>query len=116
MCKELIPLLKKSQSGRIINFSSGLGQLSVPRMGPFPAYSMSKTAVNALTKVLADEVKDSSIIVTSVDPGWVATDMGGPNAMLSIDEGIDTPFWLATAPASELHSGYFYKERKILDW
>ncbi|MFW5851359.1 MAG: SDR family NAD(P)-dependent oxidoreductase [Bacteroidota bacterium] len=116
MCKEFIPLLKKSESGRIINFSSGLGQLSVPRMGPFPAYSMSKTAVNALTKVLADEVKDSNIIVTSVDPGWVATDMGGPNAMLSIEEGIDTPFWLATAPASDLQSGYFYKERKILDW
>ena len=116
MCKHFIPLLKKSESGRIVNFSSGLGQLGVPRMGPYPAYSMSKTAINAITKNLAEEVKDTPIIVTSVDPGWVLTDMGGPNAMLTIPEGIDTPYWLATAPASEIQSGYFYKERKILEW
>ena len=116
MCKYIVPLLKKSDDARIINFSSGLGQLSVPRMGPMPAYSMSKTIVNAITKNLAEEVKDSKIIVTSVDPGWVLTDMGGPNAMLTIPEGIDTPFWLATTDSSNLVSGEFYKERKILGW
>lgn len=116
MCKHFVKYLKKSTSGRIINFSSGLGQLGVPRMGPYPAYSMSKTAINALTKLLADEVKDTPIIVTSVDPGWVLTDMGGPNAMLTIPEGIDTPYWLATAPAYEIKSGQFYKERHILEW
>lgn len=116
MCKHFLKLLKQSASGRIVNFSSGLGQLGVSRMGPYPAYSMSKTAINAITKNLAEEVKDSPIIVTSVDPGWVLTDMGGPNAMLTIPEGIDTPYWLATAPAQELQSGSFYKERQILEW
>ena len=116
MSKHFVKYLKKSTSGRIINFSSGLGQLGVPRMGPYPAYSMSKTAINALTTLLADEVKDTPIIVTSVDPGWVLTDMGGPNAMLTIPEGIDTPYWLATAPAHEIESGKFYKERHILEW
>jgi NAD(P)-dependent dehydrogenase (short-subunit alcohol dehydrogenase family) len=77
---------------------------------------MSKTIVNAITKNLAEELKNTNIIVTSVDPGWVLTDMGGPNAMLTIPEGIDTPYWLATAPANEISSGYFYKERKILEW
>lgn len=116
MCKHIVPLMRASKDGRIINFSSGLGQLGVPRMGPMPAYSMSKTIVNAITKNLAEELKDTNILVTSVDPGWVLTDMGGPNAMLTIPEGIDTPYWLATAPAGEISTGYFYKERKILDW
>lgn len=116
MCKHIVPLLRKSKDARIINFSSGLGQLSVPRMGNMPAYSMSKTIVNAITKNLAEEVKDSNIIVTSVDPGWVLTDMGGPNAMLTIPEGIDTPYWLATTDSKNIISGEFYKERKILGW
>ncbi len=116
MCKYFIPLLKKSDSGRIINFSSGLGQLSFLRTGPYPSYSISKTAVNAVTKILADELKNTKIMVFSVDPGWVKTDMGGPMAPLSIEEGIDTPVWLALAPEKELKSGYFYKERKIIEW
>ncbi len=116
MCKYFIPMLKKSASGRIINFSSGLAQLSVPRMGPYPSYSISKTAVNAVTKLLADELKDTNILVFSTDPGWVKTDMGGPEAPLEIQEGIDTPIWLAIEDAGKLQSGYFYKERKILGW
>ena len=116
MCRNLQSFLKKSADGRIINFSSGLGQLTVPRMGPCPSYSISKTAVNAITKILADEVKDTNITVFSVDPGWVKTDLGGPDAMLEIPEGIDTPCWLASTNKSELISGEFYKERKILGW
>ncbi len=116
MCKYFIPLLKKSDSGRIINFSSGLGQLSFPRTGPYPSYSISKTAVNAVTKILADELKNTKIMVFSVDPGWVKTDMGGPTAPLSLGEGIDTPVWLALTPEKELKSGYFYKERQIIEW
>jgi len=116
MCKYFIPLLKKSASGRIINFSSGLGQLTPDRMGPYPSYSISKTAVNAVTKILADELKNTNILVFSVDPGWVKTDLGGPAAPLSIEQGIDTPVWLATEKPEKLKSGYFYKERKIIDW
>jgi NAD(P)-dependent dehydrogenase (short-subunit alcohol dehydrogenase family) len=98
--------MRASKDGRIINFSSGLGQLGVPRMGPMPAYSMSKTIVNAITKNLAEELKNTNIIVTSVDPGWVLTDMGGPNAMLTIPEVLILPIGLATAPAHEKSRGH----------
>jgi len=116
LCRAFADHIAKSDAGRIINYSSGLGQLTVPRMGPYPAYSMSKTAVNAITKNLAEELKDTPVKVVSVDPGWVRTDMGGPNAMLPIEEGIDTTVWLATAPSEEIESGCFYKERKQLGW
>ncbi|MFP4465552.1 MAG: SDR family oxidoreductase [Candidatus Goldiibacteriota bacterium] len=116
MCKKFTHMVKKSDSGRIINFSSGLGQLTVPRMGGMPAYSSSKTAVNAITKILADELKDTPVIVASVDPGWVRTDLGSDAAPLSIEEGIDTPVWLASADASEITTGEMYKERKIIGW
>jgi NAD(P)-dependent dehydrogenase (short-subunit alcohol dehydrogenase family) len=116
MCRNLLALLKKSADGRIINFSSGLGQLTVPRMGPCPTYSISKTAVNAITKILADEVKETNITVFSVDPGWIKTDLGGPNAMLEIPEGIDTSVWLASTEKKNLVTGEFYKERTILGW
>ena len=113
---KFLPFLKNSKEGRIINFSSGLAQLSVPRMGPQISYSISKTAVNQLTWTFADHLKHSSVKIFCVDPGWVKTDMGGPDAMLEIKDGIDTPVWLATEDIKKLHSGYFYKERKILPW
>jgi NAD(P)-dependent dehydrogenase (short-subunit alcohol dehydrogenase family) len=113
---KLMPLLKKSKEARIINFSSGLAQLSVPRMGPQISYSISKTAVNQLTWTFADHLKKTNVKIFCVDPGWVKTDMGGPNAMLEITDGIDTPVWLATEETGKLQSGYFYKERKILPW
>ncbi|MFW9992423.1 MAG: SDR family NAD(P)-dependent oxidoreductase [Candidatus Odinarchaeota archaeon] len=116
MCQKFIPLLRKSESGRIINFSSGLGQLTVDRMDYYPVYSISKTAVNALTKNLANELRKTNIMVFSVDPGWVKTDLGGPQAPLSISEGIDTPVFLAAEPAQNLKTGEFYKERNILGW
>jgi len=113
---KLLPLLKKSNDARIINFSSGLAQLSVPRMGPHISYSISKTAINQLTWTFAGHLKDTKVKIFCVDPGWVKTDMGGPDAMLEINEGIDTPVWLATEDKAKLQSGYFYKERKILPW
>lgn len=113
---KLVPLLKKSKEARIINFSSGLAQLSVPRMGPQISYSISKTAINQLTWTFADHLKNTNVKIFCVDPGWVKTDMGGPDAMLEIKDGIDTPVWLATEEAGKLQSGYFYKERKILPW
>lgn len=116
LCQKLIPLLKKSEDARIINFSSGLGQLTVPRMGYYPAYSISKTTINALTKNLANELKKTNIMVFSVDPGWVRTDLGGPGAMLEIEEGIETPIFLVTEFKEKLKNGEFYKEKKILGW
>jgi NAD(P)-dependent dehydrogenase (short-subunit alcohol dehydrogenase family) len=116
MCKKFLPLLRKSDSGRIINFTSGLGRLSVEISGRYPAYTITKTAINALTHVLDAELADTDIIVASVDPGWVRTEMGGPNARITVEEGIDTPLWLATADPEELESGRLYCERKIVSW
>jgi NAD(P)-dependent dehydrogenase (short-subunit alcohol dehydrogenase family) len=113
---KLISLLKKSKEARIINFSSGLAQLTVPRMGPQISYSISKTAINQLTWTFADHLKNTSVKIFAVDPGWVKTDIDEPDAMLEIKDGIDTPVWLATEAADKLQSGYFYKERKILSW
>jgi NAD(P)-dependent dehydrogenase (short-subunit alcohol dehydrogenase family) len=116
MCKQFIPMLERSPAGRIINLSSGIGRLTVDAMGPYPAYSISKTAINALTKVLAAELAESGIVVVAVDPGWARTDMGGPDAPLSVAEGIDTPLWLATAEAGEVESGRLYYQRKVISW
>ena len=73
----LLPLLRRSEHGRIVNVSSGAGSLTQMGAGT-PAYSTSKAALNALTRMLAAELRADRILVNSVDPGWVATDMGGP--------------------------------------
>ncbi len=116
MCKMFLPLLRNAPSGRIINFTSGLGRLSIDVSGDYPAYSMSKTAINALTHVLAAELEGTPVIVASVDPGWARTDMGGPDAKISVEDGIDTPLWLATADAADLESGRLYCRREVVTW
>jgi NAD(P)-dependent dehydrogenase (short-subunit alcohol dehydrogenase family) len=109
-----LPLLRKSQSGRIINVSSGAGQLS--NMGTWaPAYSISKTALNGVTGQFAAALADSNIAVNSVCPGWVKTDMGGRDAPHSIEEGADTIIWLATE-APQSMTGLFIRDRKPIPW
>jgi NAD(P)-dependent dehydrogenase (short-subunit alcohol dehydrogenase family) len=114
LCRELVPLMRKKNCGRIVNISSGLGQLS-EMGGGMPAYRMSKTALNALTCTLAAELKGTNILVNSVCPGWVKTDMGGPNAVKTLAEGADTAVWLATLPDGGA-SGGFYRDRKAISW
>lgn len=114
LCRELIPLMRKKNYGRIVNISSGLGQLS-EMGGGTPAYRMSKTALNALTRTLAAELKGTNILVNSMCPGWVKTDMGGPNAVKTLAEGADTAVWLATLPDGGA-SGGFYRDRKAISW
>ncbi len=114
LCRELIPLMRKKNYGRIVNISSGLGQLS-EMGGGMPAYRMSKTALNALTRTLAAELKGTNILVNSMCPGWVKTDMGGPNAVKTLAEGADTALWLATLPDGGA-SGGFYRDRKAISW
>ncbi|MFW5959609.1 MAG: SDR family NAD(P)-dependent oxidoreductase [Chitinivibrionales bacterium] len=118
LVRELLPSLKKSKEGRIINFSSGLGKLTGERPDFYPSYSISKTALNAVTKFLDQELSetDESVKAFSLDPGWVRTDLGGPNATFSIEEGIDTPYWLCTEAFNRLESGAFYYEREVMDW
>ena len=114
LCQALIPPMRKKNFGRIVNISSGSGQLS-EMGGGTPAYRMSKTALNALTRTLAAELNGSNILVNSMCPGWVKTDMGGPNAVRTVADGADTAVWLATLPDGGA-SGGFYRDRKAIAW
>ncbi len=112
LCQALVPLMQRK--GRIVNVSSGMGQLS-DMNGGCPGYRFSKTALNALTRMLADEQRDSHIKVNSVCPGWVRTDMGGPQAERPVEQGADTIVWLATLP-DDGPSGGFFRDRKAIPW
>lgn len=114
MIQAVVPGMREKGYGRIVNLSSGAGQLSDMRSG-FPAYRMSKAALNALTRITAAELKGTNIKVNAVCPGWVRTDMGGPNADRSVEEGADTPVWLATLPDNGPTSGFF-RNRKPISW
>ena len=114
LSQKLIPPMIENNYGRIINLSSGMGQLSDMGSG-YLAYRVSKTALNAVTRVLAQETSGYDIQINVVAPGWVKTDMGGPNATSTPEEGADTVVWLSTRTKGE-PSGMFYKDRKIIDW
>jgi NAD(P)-dependent dehydrogenase (short-subunit alcohol dehydrogenase family) len=109
-----VPEMARAGYGRVVNVSSGAGQLA--RMSDYaPAYSMSKTALNAFTRILASTYRDSGVLVNAVDPGWVRTDMGGPSAPRSPQEGADTIAWLATLPDDGPTGGFFH-DRRPIDW
>ena len=114
LCQKFIPLMKKNGYGRIVNVSSQMGQLSGMSRGSM-AYRTSKTALNAITRLLALELNDSNILINAGSPGWTRTDMGGPNAPRSTEEGADTIVWLATLPDGG-PTGGFFQDRKPLDW
>ena len=114
LIKALLPLMQKADYGRIVNISSGMGQLS-DMGGQHPGYRISKTALNAVTAIFAAELKGSGITINAVCPGWVRTDMGGNNADRSPEQGIDTAVWLATSNDAS-QSGGFYRDRQIIDW
>lgn len=114
LCQALVPLMKKRGGGRIVNVSSGLGQLAEMGAGT-PAYRLSKTALNALTRILAAELAGDRIKVNAACPGWVRTDMGGPNASRSVEEGADTPVWLALLP-EDGPTGGFFRDRRPIPW
>jgi len=106
-------LLKKSREPRIVNVSSGGGQLEDGADGWAPAYCVSKTALNGVTVQLAAALPKCA--VNSVCPGWVRTDMGGENATRSVAEGAATIVWLATDAPHDL-TGKFVKDRKVIPW
>ena len=109
------PYLDKAEGGaRVINLSSGLGQLCDMEHSA-PTYSVSKTALNAITRQLASSLQPRGISVNSVCPGWVRTDMGGPGATRSIEEGADTVVWLADEAPADL-TGQFLRDRQSIDW
>jgi len=114
MCREVVPLMRKLRYGRIVNISSGLGQMQKMAEGS-PAYRVSKAALNALTRTLAAEVAGSGILVNSMSPGWVRTDMGGEGAPRSVEEGADTAVWLSLLPSNG-PTGQFFRDRKPIPW
>src|SRR5216110_1028383 len=108
-----VPFLKKSDAPRIVNVSSGGGQLADGADGWAPAYCISKTALNGVTVQLA--AKLPNFAVNSVCPGWVRTEMGGPNATRSVAEGASGIVWLA-ADAPQRETGKFWRDRKVIPW
>ena len=114
MCREIVPRMRKLRYGRIVNVSSGMGQIQKMGEGS-PAYRVSKAALNALTATLAAEVDGSGILVNSMSPGWVRTDMGGEGANRSVEEGADTAVWLCLLPSNG-PTGQFFRDRKPIPW
>lgn len=122
LTKTLLPLLKKSPAGRIVNLSSILGSLALHADPKSPiydaksfAYDASKSALNAFTIHLAYELRGTKVKVNSAHPGWVKTDMGGAQAPMEITEGAKTSFALATLPDDGPSGGYFHLG-KPLPW
>lgn len=113
MIQIFIPLLQKSENGRIINMSSGMGELK-SLSGDYPAYSLSKSSLNALTIMFSNELKGKGISVNAMCPGWVKTDMGGPNAPRHVSQGADTAVWLTTE--KKIPTGKFFRDRKEINW
>jgi NAD(P)-dependent dehydrogenase (short-subunit alcohol dehydrogenase family) len=112
LCQALIPLMQGR--GRVVNVSSGMGQLS-EMGGGLPAYRISKAGLNALTRIFASEVDGTGIKVNAACPGWVRTDMGGAGAARSVEEGVATTVWLATLP-DDGPSGGLFRDRKPIPW
>lgn len=112
LCQAFVPMMLRQNYGRIVNVSSDMGSLQYME-GRTTAYRMSKTALNALTRVLASEVRRTNIKVNSMCPGWVRTEMGGADADLSPAEGADTAIWLATLHDDGPTNGFFQFREQI---
>ncbi len=114
VAQAFLPFLKKSPDARIINVSSGYGQLD--GLSPqVPSYCLSKLALNGVTIMLAKMLAAEKVAVNSVCPGWVRTDMGGPDADRSVEQGADTIVWLASEAPANLTSKFF-RDRKEIPW
>jgi NAD(P)-dependent dehydrogenase (short-subunit alcohol dehydrogenase family) len=113
LCRAFAPGMSRRNYGRIVNVSSESGQLST--MGAStPSYAISKAALNALTRIVAAEVR-GNVKVNAVCPGWVRTDMGGPAAPRSVEQGADGIVWLATLP-DDGPTGGFFRDRRPIPW
>jgi NAD(P)-dependent dehydrogenase (short-subunit alcohol dehydrogenase family) len=109
----LLPLLRASHQGRIVNVSSEAGSLASMNGGT-PAYNVSKAALNALTRMLASDLRRDRILVNAVCPGWVATDMGGPGGR-PVAEGAASVLWAVDLP-HDGPTGGFYRDGHPVPW
>jgi NAD(P)-dependent dehydrogenase (short-subunit alcohol dehydrogenase family) len=112
--RALLPGMIARGFGRIVNVSSLAGQLSGMTSG-FPAYRVSKAALNALTRIAAAEASQGDVKINACSPGWVRTDMGGADATRSPEKGAETIVWLATLP-SDGPTGGFFQDKKPVAW
>ncbi len=117
-----VPIMSKNHYGRIVNISSTLGALTEivnPESSDtelrLPAYRLSKTLLNGITALLARELYEKNILVNAVCPGWVRTDLGGPQAPVSPEQAAETPVWLATLP-DDGPTGGFFREHQPIPW
>ena len=104
-----------NSTGRIVNISSGGGSMTDPVGGWAPAYCVSKTLLNSITRQMAYELEDRQISVNAVCPGWVRTDMGGRSATRAVEKGAETPVWLALDADGSL-TGKFFRDKKVIPW
>jgi NAD(P)-dependent dehydrogenase (short-subunit alcohol dehydrogenase family) len=114
LCQALVPGMRARRYGRVVNVSSGAGQLET-MAGYAPAYSVSKAALNAVTRLVAHAGQGRNVLVNAVDPGWVRTDMGGASAPRSLAQGADTIVWCATLPDGGPTGGFFH-DRRTISW
>jgi len=114
LCQALIPIMRRNRYGRIVNVSSEMASLA-GMGGTHAAYRASKTALNAVTRVLAAEFKNDNILVNAVSPGWVKTRMGGPQAPRSVAEGAAGIVWAATLP-NDGPTGGFFQDKQPIPW
>jgi NAD(P)-dependent dehydrogenase (short-subunit alcohol dehydrogenase family) len=114
LIQALVPMMRLRGYGRIVNVSSGMGAMS-EMAGGYAAYRISKAGLNALTRIVADELRGTNILVNTMCPGWVKTEMGGPNAPVPVERGADTAVWLATLPDGG-PTGGFFRDRRPIPW
>jgi NAD(P)-dependent dehydrogenase (short-subunit alcohol dehydrogenase family) len=114
LSQAFVPVMQRRRYGRIVNVSSGLGAMS-EMMGGYASYRVSKLALNGLTRILADELHGTNILVNTMCPGWVQTEMGGRGAPRPVESGADTAVWLATLPDGG-PTGGFFRDRRQIPW
>lgn len=112
LIRSFLPLMRKNNYGRIVNISSGYGQMDEMDYSGAGSYKLSKLALNGLTRILASEVS-GNIKINAVCPGWVRTDMGGPNAPRSAEEAASSIVWLAELVEDGPNGGFFRNGQRI---